>query len=84
MATTEYITKDQAKEAFINYMGATSVRIGVLAKHLYDEITSADVAEIVRCKDCKDYRNGICNHKGLCVNKSPNGFCDWGKRREHE
>jgi len=38
--------------------------------------------EIIRCKDCKHYEYGICKKAGLCVNKSPNGFCDWGERRE--
>ena len=38
--------------------------------------------EIVRCNDCKHYEYGICKKAGLCVNKSPNGFCDWGERRE--
>ena len=36
--------------------------------------------EIIRCKDCKHYEYGICKKAGLCVNKSPNGFCDWGER----
>ena len=35
--------------------------------------------EIVRCKDCKHYEHGICKKAGLCINKSPNGFCDWGE-----
>lgn len=39
-------------------------------------------SEIIRCKDCKHYEYGICKKAGLCVNKSPNGFCDWGERRE--
>ena len=38
--------------------------------------------EIVRFKDCQHYEYGICKKAGLCVNKSPNGFCDWGERRE--
>ena len=38
--------------------------------------------EIVRCKNCQHYEYGICKKAGLCVNKSPNGFCDWGERRE--
>lgn len=38
--------------------------------------------EIVRCKDCNHYEYGICKKAGLCVNKSPNGFCDWGERKE--
>ena len=38
--------------------------------------------EIILCKDCKNYEYGICKKAGLCVNKSPNGFCDWGERGE--
>lgn len=38
--------------------------------------------EIVRCKDCGHYRHGLCMKASMCVNKSPNGFCDWGERRE--
>ena len=40
--------------------------------------------EIVRCKDCEHYKYGICKKAGLCVNKSQNGFCDWGERKQHE
>ena len=36
--------------------------------------------ELIRCKGCKHYEYGICKKSGLCVNKSPNGFCDWGER----
>ena len=36
--------------------------------------------QIIRCKDRKHYEYGICKKAGLCVNKSPNGFCDWGER----
>ena len=46
-----------------------------------DALPSAQ-PEIIRCKDCKHYKYGICKKAGLCVNKSPNGFCDWGERRE--
>ena len=35
--------------------------------------------EIIRCKDCKHYKYGMCMK--ICVNKSTNGFCDWGERR---
>ena len=38
--------------------------------------------EIVRCKDCKHYRHGLCMKASMCVNKSENGFCDWAERRE--
>ena len=44
-----------------------------------DALPSAE-PQIIRCKDCKHYEYGICKKAGLCVNKSPNGFCDWGER----
>lgn len=49
---TEYIKKQDAKVTFINYMGATSVRVGVLAGCLYDRIPAEDVipAEWIREK----------------------------------
>ena len=36
--------------------------------------------EIIRCKDCKYYKYGICMKIG--ANKSFHGFCDWAERRE--
>ena len=38
--------------------------------------------EIIRCKDCKYYKYGICMKIG--VNKSFHGFCDWAKRGEQD
>lgn len=42
--------------------------------------------EAVRCKDC-EFRNGcesgkgdVCDYSAVYVH--PNGFCNWGKRRE--
>ncbi len=36
--------------------------------------------EIIRCKDCKYYKFGICMKIG--VNKSFHGFCDWAEIEE--
>lgn len=45
-----------------------------------------DLIEVVRCKDC-EFRNGcesgkgdVCDYSAVYVH--PNGFCNWGKRRE--
>lgn len=52
---------------------------------------SANVAEIVRCKDCEFYdekRNGGLKEHGYCEiykgYKKADGFCDIGARRETE
>ena len=44
--------------------------------------------ELVRCKDCKHYKNGFCynpnsyDDEKTCGNTSPDWYCADGKRRE--
>ena len=39
-----------------------------------------DLVDVVRCKDCK-YKDGdACDYSAVYVH--PNGYCNWGKRRE--
>lgn len=40
---------------------------------------TADVVEVVRCKDCKYYRDGHCGVLGFC---EPDEFCSRGERRK--
>ena len=79
--------------------GDGTVDWGFGRKNIQDIINSipaADVAPVVRCKDCKYYRNhpnGLCylhtepkeNERGysgeaICV--EPDDFCSYGERRE--
>lgn len=46
----EYITKEQALEAVKGKMWPGEIEAAIKA------IPPADVAEVVRCKDCKDFR----------------------------
>ena len=40
----------------------------------------ADLVKVVRCKDCK-YRQGVtCDYSAVYVR--PNGYCNWGQRKE--
>lgn len=49
---------------------------------------TADVVEVVRCKDCKDYKAYGNGKAGICKNKKCRGlryatdFCSFGERRE--
>lgn len=66
-----------------------------LAEDFYS-IPAADVAEVVRCKDCKHYRNypnGLCyihtepktnarGYSGEAVCVEPDDFCSYGERKE--
>lgn len=50
-----------------------------------DEIQTANVVEVVRCKDCKhrDAETGFCEGRGWPMQLVPDcGFCDKGERRE--
>ena len=63
---------------------------GCSAKNLQSisDMPAADVAEVVRCKDCKHklrtVANGvvICREKHGMVRPSLDDFCSYGERRE--
>ena len=44
--------------------------------------TAREIAEtvLVRCKDCEFKDGDVCDYSAVYVH--PNGFCNWGKRRE--
>lgn len=85
----EYIDREKAKRLL-------HIEYAYAAEQLLDEIPAADVAPVVRCKDCKHYRNypnGLCylhtepktNARGysseaVCV--EPDDFCSYGERKE--
>ena len=46
-----------------------------------------DAVPVVRCKDCKEYKNGECEHPvaygmGSVLRPEPNDFCSYGERKE--
>ena len=55
-----------------------------------DEIPTADVVEVVRCKDCKHFTEGMigddleyfCKLTSGMVNPAPDFYCSYGERRE--
>lgn len=60
---------------------------------LYDEIQkfpTADVAEVVRCKDCKYYTTNtellgnVCNRLFTVFPMKPEDFCSYGERKDKE
>jgi hypothetical protein len=51
----------------------------------------SDVVEVVRCKDCKEYRYGRCDridyimdgyYQGTFEMKRPEDFCSYGERKD--
>lgn len=81
----EYIEREAIKyEQWA--VGPLNAPLMVVRKKTIDAIPSADVVEVVRCKDCK-HRTfsdayGECM-KGLIVVR-PDDFCSRGERREDD
>lgn len=53
------------------------------------DILEADIEAVTRCKDCKHYDRGECYHPRhenhlQSISQSPDDFCSYGERKEHE
>lgn len=79
--TDEYIRRDTALRAVTKHYGACR---SPAQNRLLDEIRNeirrapaADVAEVVRCKDCIFRIEGRCFSRRSLV--EPDNFCSWGE-----
>lgn len=58
------------------------------AKRVLADIPAADVAYVVRCKDCKYFANATVNSNGFLIchatgmEIAPEDFCSYGERKE--
>lgn len=46
--------------------------------------SSADVVEVVRCKDCKFFVYDVCRHDFAMNLSRSDDFCSYGERKEPE
>ena len=78
----DYIKREDAINVFDWGMPDADVKCGIAIQNIKD-IPSADVVEVVRCKDCK-YRkkNTFCLHNMRY--EDDNGFCSYGERGRYE
>ena len=52
---------------------------------LIEDFPTADVVEVVRCKDCKYYYSTeIATASIMCSHMHEDDFCNYGERREDE
>lgn len=73
MTMAEYIDREKAKRLL-------HIEYAYAAEQLLDEIPAADVAPVVRCKDCKHEFGGSCIICGFQKRK-PDDFCSYGERK---
>lgn len=78
----EYVARNTAKRWL-----AFAVGTGVSAVETIDQVPAADVAPVVRCKDCKHYNRGECYHprherhlQSIC--QEDDDFCSYGERKD--
>lgn len=79
----EYINREKAKSLL-------HIEYAYAAEQLLDEIPAADVAPVVRCRDCKHYDMGVCLkiysdgsvHPAAWQKRKPEGFCSYGERKD--
>lgn len=90
---TEYITKEQAiDEVWDAFMSRDDPDLGRVIEENIERLPAADVVEVVRCKDCADFRPwggqsklGDCMVY-VCDGENPftmeeTDFCSDGERR---
>lgn len=93
---SEYIKREDAIDVLIETITPPSITLDTLIMRMNDT-PSADVVEIVWCKDCKNYEHIVtaidnegnvtkecdfCNHWKRIIDI--NGYCSYGVRKEHE
>lgn len=91
MAEKEYIERETAMHIVKSTCGDYATAFSMIRK-----LPAANVVPVVRCKDCKYYRNrpnGLCylhtepygdGYKGDAVCVEDNDFCSCGERKEND
>ena len=91
----EYISREAAIEEIDKWLDSVGTALVGKGLSYYGELIgciedarAADVAEVVRCKDCKHLVNATINANGFLIcdisdmEIAPEDFCSHGERRE--
>jgi hypothetical protein len=96
LARDRYLETPSNSPCSSRYMAQLNERTSF--KHIIADFHSADVAPVVRCKDCKYYRvstmlapNKFCfrlkhpvEDRPIGYNFAPDDFCSYGERKEND
>ncbi len=82
----DYISREAALKAANEWVNEACMAPVMRVSRLFDKlqkVPAADVAEVVRCKDCKHRTEfGNCGHprqKGVLPSAYPFDFCNYGE-----
>lgn len=85
---SDYIKREDAKQLFMNHLGnhfPQSFKEQIVEKAFEELPLSADVVEVVRCKDCKqwDEENHSCNIRdSYGWDYKPTDYCSYGEKKD--
>ena len=78
----EYIDRERARNEFAVYF-RDSKKLVDECDDLLCYLPTADVVEVVRCKDCESYINGVCHKSEQRYTwVDTDHYCGYGKRKE--
>ena len=80
---TEYLRRDEvlSDADIITVQTKEYGTIEVVPVEYLADLPTADVVEVVRCKDCIHNLKGYCNHDFALNLNRDDCFCSYGKRR---
>ena len=84
---SDYIKREDAIKAMARGIGIPYTDFIDVAERCMDDIPTADMVEVVRCKDCKYWDNEDdaerCTHKYGDMWAKPDGYCSYGERTDN-
>ena len=80
---SDYIKREDAKRAIRRNFHDFGTRC--MINNIINEVakvSSNNLVEVVRCKDCKHFDTGYCGIPFIGKKVSPNHYCSFGERAE--
>ena len=80
---SDYIKREDAIKAMARGIGIPYTDFIDVAERCMDDIPTADVVEVVRCKDCKHWQDGGFSSYCICDGFThSDDFCSYGERAD--
>ena len=81
---SDYIKREDAEQAIARYLSPVFERAEQGARRVLQNIPSADVVKVVRCRDCKFVESNRCPIYKAHFGYTDDDFCSVGERKEQD